>query len=209
MSGLELIHKIVVQNERDFTKIRIPSGFKIEGDEEKALIGHLTEKHKLYCQNPLNFSYACLQGIEARNLLLPWLEAAETDFTGARLMGCQLTYGNFTKAIFTEANLSPGPNKRITSFAFSKLPEANFEKANLRDVYFGGVDLSGSNFRSSYLHSADFTKSTLCLILGLESAIDVEYAKIEAVTVTEKEKKLIIGIRGRQMFSRIINSHLN
>jgi len=209
MSGLELIHKIVVQDERDFRMIRVPDGFKFEGEEEKSLIHHLNEKHKLYHKNPLDFSHSSLRYMEARNLFLPWLRAEGTDFTGARLTGCQFTYGYFKKAVFADANLSPSLGKRITSFAYSKLLEVNFEKANLQEVYFGGTDLSGANLASSYLKSADFTNAALCNVLGLDLGIDIEYAKIEAVTVTEKERKIIMGIKSKVMFNKVIDSHLN
>ena len=214
MSGLELIEKIVVQGERDFTGILVQDGFKVEGEEGKALVCYLKEKHKRYEKDPLDFSYASLKNIEARNLFLPWLRAIETDFTGACLMGCQLTYGIFERATFREANLSPAlsvspSGGKTTSFARSELLGVNFEKATLQNVCFDSAYLSKANFTSSYLHSADFTGATLCQVRGLESAIDLEHAIIKDVTATEKERKILMASRSKIMFKKRVDSNIN
>ena len=214
MSGLEFIGKIVQNNERDLSGIKLEEGFDFsqERDAVGALKAYL-KKHQALYYSPLNLAHSEFHHVNfnLRGAVTNML-ADYADFTRASFSGCSFDHSQFRNALFDDIIFTSSANY-VVSFPFSDFHSTSFRRACLQKGQFIGSSFQYANFGYAQLAQANFGAADFCNAHGLETTIGLDQIHIGEmqggrIKVNERERRIIERAKCGQMFE-VMNSYTN
>ncbi|HLD80056.1 MAG TPA: pentapeptide repeat-containing protein [Candidatus Nanoarchaeia archaeon] len=212
LSGLELVAKIVIQNERDFSHIKLEEGFDFSKDKEilRTLKAYL-RRHNWFYHDPLDlrnseFHHA---NFDLGGAILNHVRADNADFYGSTFSGCTITYSQFGNTIFDDVQIIVRKaTNYLVSFASCDFNSASFRRAYLQKGQFHGASFQNARFNYAQLTQANFSGADFCNVLGLETTIGLGSAEFEKTKVNERERRIIERAKCKDMFE-VMNSGSN
>jgi len=213
ISGKEFVEKIL-QDERDFSGIRLEPNFNLSGYEGFAEMQAYLKKQEL-SENPVIIDHSEFYHINAKGLYLPFVRGTGANLRGAFLQGASLQGAYLAEASLQNAYLPradlwkavlhgaflQGANLQYTNLrevhlAGASLQGANLKKADLWKAFLRGADLRGANLqytnlREVELEGANFWGADLRGARGLENALNLGLAFYQNTRVTRDQEAII------------------
>jgi len=209
LTGLELVAKIVVQNERDFSYIKLEEGFDFSKDKEILR----TLKAYLRRHNGFNHDSLDIRNSEFRHVnfdlggaILNHVQADKTDFYGSIFTQCYFSHSQFRNAIFDDIQIKVNTSTNYhVIFSRCDFNSATFRRAYLQKGQFMGSSFQHATVDYVQLAQANFGGADFCNVQGLETTIGLGQIQIGGmqggrIKVNERERRIIERAKCKEMF---------
>ncbi len=212
MSGLEFIHKIVVNDERDFSRIKLEEGFDFAKDiaSLEALKAYLLKnKHLYYAPLIIRNSEFSHVYFNLHSAIFSNVQGENANFYRASFKGVHFYKAQFSGADLSEVTLiSASHSYSWVSFHNCNFNGACIQRADLHLGHFTSSTLQGADMSYALLAGADLRYADLRRVKGLETTLGLNSALFKKTIVNEKERKIIERAKCKELFE-VMDSNTN